>query len=277
MVLKRFIRIASLALSSLWLATPTHAETMVLVAGFQAQGMDWRFRHVSDALQSSGWVDGGNLSLTPRGIVNPIRLPYAPKRVFFTVDLPTSAPVPQQSSVLNEYMKAIYAYRKEPLTLVGHSAGGVVARHWLVVSSARNTPKVDTLVTIASPNIGTPVADLSGALVNTPLMDMAEQIGLGSLRDARGLYADLRQEKPGNFMYWLNHQPHPAIRYVSVVRTGNTPETADLVVPPDNQDMNHVFVLNGHAEVVPTPQTGHLLAASDGYVLASLFKQRTKR
>ena len=278
MVLKYFMRLASVLLVSIVFLKSVQAETLVLVAGFQAQGMDWRFRNVSDALVSSGWVDGGNLSLTPRGIVNPIRLPYSPKKVFFTVDLPSSAPVAQQAGVLHHYLKAIYHSRKEPLALAGHSAGGVVARYWLVTNAGNQTPKVDTLITIAAPNIGTPVADLSGALVGTPLMDMAEQMGLGSLRQARGLYADLRQEKPGNFMYWLNHQPHPAIRYVSIVRTGNTPETADLVVPPANQDMNHIFVLHGHAEVIPTPNIGHLLTAEDGYILANvLSKPATQR
>ncbi|TXH68938.1 MAG: hypothetical protein E6Q83_11515 [Thiothrix sp.] len=262
--MKLFKQLAILSFSLV--STLAQAETLVLIPGFQEQGMAWRFQHVTSALEASGWVDGGNLMLTPRGIVNSTVLAKRPKKVLYTLELPNQLSLTQQAVVLDQYLKALSAKRKEPLSLVGHSAGGLVGRYWLVTL---NTVPVHTLITIATPHTGTPWADLSEVAMNTPLADLAAGFGI-NLPRSRQLYTELREERPGNFLYWLNHQAHPAIRYVSIVRQSKRPESSDLVVPPHSQNMHNVFALNGQTETVFS-EGQHDLNANDGYRIAKIL------
>lgn len=262
--MKLFSGLAVLALSMMSLLA--QAETLVLIPGFQEQGMAWRFQHVTSALQSSGWVDGGNFVLTPRGMMNSTRLAKRPKKVLYTLELPNQISITQQAVVLDQYLQAISKQRKEPLSLVGHSAGGLVGRYWLVTL---NTVPVKTLITIATPHTGTPWADLSEVAINTPLAELAAGIGI-NLPRSKQLYSELREERPGNFLYWLNHQAHPAIRYVSIVRKSKHPESSDLVVPAHSQNMHNVFALNGHTEIMFS-EGQHFLNANDGYRIAKIL------
>ena len=247
------------------------AQTLVLIPGFQSQGMDWRTSQVAAALQERGWVDGGNFTLTRKGMVNPVKLKQRPDKVFYSVDLVTEDKIAEQASMLQAYLQAIYALRDEPLTLTGHSAGGVVARHWLVTA---HTVPVDALISIASPHLGTPLAGLSSVLAESPdIVNLAQAFGLGSLAEARGLYRDLREEQPGTYLFWLNRQAHPAIRYVSVVRSSERVDTSDIVVPVPSQDMNNVFTLRHKTERWDTEQA-HFLTADDGYLLDWVMSQR---
>ncbi len=244
------------------------AETIVMIPGFQSQGMDWRFNQVTPMLQADGWVDGGDYQMTTAGIVNSLQLRHRPADVMFTLNLPTMAGIATQAALLNEYLKVIYQRRKEPLTLVGHSAGGVVARHWLVASA--QVP-VKTLVTIASPHVGTPMAQITRLLLsNTDILNLVNRLGFGHLKDAKRLFVDLQEEKPGNYLHWLNHQPHPPIRYAAIVRSSNKPEMADFIVPEYSQDMNHIDALNGRAERWNS-EDAHFLSANDGYLLATIM------
>ncbi len=57
------------------------------------------------------------------------------------------------------------AHRGRPVTLVGHSLGGVVAR-WLIQEDERVAPSIDRLITLASPHEGTRAAPVAvGSLV----------------------------------------------------------------------------------------------------------------
>lgn len=266
--MKRLIFMRLLVVWLVCLPFSVWAETMVLVPGFQAQGMDWRFLKVTPALQANGWVDGGNFMMTRDGILNTVRLPKRPEHVFYTINLPTTANVGNQAGVLNQYLHAIYQHRQEPLTLVGHSAGGIVARHWLVTA---NSVPVKTLVTIASPHLGTPMAELSRLFSNMEIINLMETFGFGRIKDAKGLFSDLREEKPNTYLYWLNHQPHPAIRYVAIVRDSETPESVDLIVPKHSQDMNNIYVLHGRAERWNSDD-GHFLTARDGAMLVQIMR-----
>ncbi|HPE59033.1 MAG: alpha/beta hydrolase [Thiothrix sp.] len=257
----------------LLLGLPARAETMVMLPGFLSQGMDWRFNQVTSALQSLGWVDGGNFYFQAGNIRNAVQLPQRPGDVFYTVNLPTKTPIPYQAQILEQYLQTVYRLRQEPVILVGHSAGGVVARYWLVAS---NSLPVDTLITIAAPHLGTPMAELTGTLAETPLLSMMENIGITDFSNAQGLYANLREEKPGTFLYWLNHQPHPALRYVSVVRSSQNPGAFDFVVPEYSQDMNHVFSLNGRSERLNSGDS-HFLSMNDGYLIGHILATAPKK
>jgi triacylglycerol lipase len=90
------------------------------------------------------------------------------------------------------------------------------------------------------------------------------------------LYLELREERPGTFLYWLNHQPHPAIRYVSIVRKSKRPDSMDLVVPSHSQNMDRVFSLNGHTETVFS-EGRHFLNANDGYRIAKILDVQARK
>ena len=65
------IHILSLMISGLIWFLPAGwaaAQTIVMIPGFQGQGMDWRFNQVTPMLQANGWVDGGNYTLTTSGV-----------------------------------------------------------------------------------------------------------------------------------------------------------------------------------------------------------------
>lgn len=262
-----------LTAAMLLLPTTLWAQTVVLVHGFQANGMEWRMHGVTPVLQQYGWADGGHSNLTPQGIFNPVVFTGKPERVFYTVDLPPRAPILAQAEVLDAYLQNIYAQRQEPLTLVGHSAGGVVARSWLL--RPQHVP-AEALITIASPHIGTPLADWSKLANRSPIDDFIAEIGFSQWTDPKGLYQDLEPEKPGNFLYWLNHQVHPTLRYVSLVRKNDipSPDRFDYIVPPASQDMNHVFALFGQVDVIHT-QGSHFLGIPDGYTLATVLARLT--
>ena len=268
--MKSFSWLAVLALSLL--NTLAKAETLVLIPGFQEAGMAWRTHHVTSSLQSLGWVDGGHLAATSQGIANNIRLAQRPKKVLYTIELPNHLSITHQAVVLDQYLKAISQKRKEPLTLVGHSAGGLVGRYWLVTHPSI---PVNTLITIATPHTGTPWANLSESAMNTPLAEFAAGMGI-NLADSEQLYAELREERPGTFLYWLNHQAHPAIRYVAIVRKSKHPDSVDFVVPAHSQDMDRVFALNGKTEAVFS-EGGHFLNANDGYRIAKILAASPKR
>lgn len=266
MKIRHFIILAASILlfpASLW------AQTVVLVHGFQGNGMDWRKQGVTPVLQQYGWVDGGNVVMTPQGVYNLSNPAVKPERIFYTLELPPRAPIMLQTYWLNTYLQYIHAQRQEPLTLVGHSAGGLVSRAWLV--SANSVP-VDTLVTLATPHVGTLSADLASLATATPMGFFADMMGFGKWSDEPDdLYDDLRVEQPGRFLYWLNHQPHPPIRYVSVVRDNQMrPDRFDFVVPTYSQDMNNTFALRGKSEYWTVPRS-HFLSIRDGYVLARIL------
>lgn len=258
-----------LTLAALLLPITVWGKTVVLIHGFQSNGMEWRTSGVTPVLRQFGWTDGGHFLLTAQGPYNLLPLLYPAQQVFYTVDLPSRAPIALQASLLDSHLQTIYAQRQEPLTLVGHSAGGVVARQWLVRQP--NVP-VDTLITIASPHLGTPLANLAKLASNSPMGVMADPMGFGRwFEDAENVYRDLRREKPGKFLYWLNHQPHPVLRYVSIVRDNEPrPDRFDFAVPRYSQNMNNVFALYGRSEVIPV-QGDHFTSVKDGYVLGKLL------
>ncbi|HPY41687.1 MAG TPA: hypothetical protein PLM98_14280, partial [Thiolinea sp.] len=108
-----------------------------------------------------------------------------------------------------------------------------------------------------------------------PLADLAAGIGIG-IPSSKQLYLELREERPGTFLYWLNHQPHPAIRYVSIVRKSKRPDSMDLVVPSHSQNMDRVFSLNGHTETVFS-EGRHFVNANDGYRIAKILDAQARK
>ena len=132
---------------------------------------------------------------------------------------------------MGAYIEKILAlHPRGKLHLVGHSAGGVVARASMVKYPSLN---VATLLTIAAPNRGTDAAETGLQVGNSPLSWFTPMMGAGTINRSQGLYRELVRERPNNYLGWLNHQKHPKARYISVVRA-----SGDGWVPVWSQDLN---------------------------------------
>ena len=241
------------------------ADSLVLVQGYQGSAGSWRGTGITRVLQQHGWTDGGHLSARNGQIIRWAPGPTGKNR-FYTIDLPTEAPITLQTRILAGYLQQIKKlYKGEPLHLVGHSAGGVVARATMV---AFPDLKVSTLITIASPNRGTGAAETGLEVSNSPLGWFAPMVGAGTINRSRGLYAQLVRERPGTFLGWLNRQKHPEARYVSIVRVNQ-----DDLVPTWSQDLNGVAALAGKAETHPVSGP-HRLTIYDGLTILNILAKK---
>lgn len=247
------------------------AEVLVLLQGYLGEDDPWRRSGVAGALVEAGWRDGGHLHATPAGVRSSVP-PKRGGRHFYTVAIPTEAPLLVQLSHLEPLMDYVRRHHaRETLMLAGHSAGGVLGRLYMV---HHPDAAVAALITIATPHLGTDMAELAQILGQSPLGWLAPLVGAESINRSQGLYHDLMREQPGNLLFWLNRQPHPPARYISVVRREENgfPLMGDIAVPVWSQDMNHVPVLRGRSEVVFT--TGwHALNPGDGVVLVNLLER----
>jgi pimeloyl-ACP methyl ester carboxylesterase len=244
------------------------AEAMVLIQGYLGEDDPWRRSGVTSAIMQAGWQDGGHLLDGPDGV----RRNGPERRVarsFYTMALPTEAPLLAQARHLERYIAYLLArHEGESIYLVGHSAGGVLARLYMV---QHPTVRISALVTIAAPHMGTGAAEAGLMASQSPLGWVAPFMGAGSVNRSQGLYYDLSREQPGTLLFWLNRQPHPVSRYVAVIHTGGGfLGVGDLVVSEWSQDMNNVATLRGAVVSVSVPGE-HALNARDGVLLMDLL------
>jgi triacylglycerol lipase len=268
--------IALLMLATGLAAFPLRADVLVLVHGYLSGAQSWDTSGITTILQQNNWQRAGTYVAGPAGV----QLIPAPatqaERKFYAVDLPSEAPVLVQVQLLRTVLSAINTtHTGEPVTLVGHSAGGVVARTALVRGGAGN---IKTLITIASPHLGTSRAEQALDATDIPfpfsmLTDFFGGDGYDTLMRSRSLYVDLVRPRPGTLLYWLNGQVHPDVKYISIVH-GQTPAGwGDDVVPAYSQDMNNVPVLQGRSTRVAIP-AAHGLEPLDGSVIVNLLADK---
>jgi triacylglycerol lipase len=252
---------------------PVRADVLLLVHGYLAGAYSWDNSGITTLLQQRGWQRAGVYVADPAGVRLVPAAGMQAKRRFYTADLDSEAPMRIQVMQLQSILNAIErAYPDEPLIIVGHSAGGVAARAALVLGSGRN---VKSLITIASPHLGTVRAEqaLDATDIPFPFSIVADIFG-GEIyhiaKRSRSLYLDLMRPYPGTFLYWLNAQPHPDIKYISVVRASTGAGWGDYVVPAYSQDMNNVAALHGKSSLVTIP-VQHELAPADGKVILDML------
>ena len=246
------------------------AKTLVLVHGYMSDGMSWRHSGFTQPLKDAGWQDGGGYGYSSQSMFLPRGL-YLEGDVFFTVELPSQATIQTQESLLSRYLAHLYSQRREPITLVGHSAGGVVSRLYVLEPAGQ---PINGLITIASPHLGTPAANVAHLAGNSPLGMIASMVGGEELRNSRGLFSDLKEEKPYNFLFLMNRQPHPDIHYASIIRINKSlasPDNFDFVVPPSSQNMNNVWALRNRSGVAKTTDS-HSLSSKDGFLSVDILK-----
>jgi pimeloyl-ACP methyl ester carboxylesterase len=246
-------------------ALTARADVAVLIHGYLGSAASWERSGVTQMLHQAGWQPAG--VLTPRGV-----LPLAgvsAEQKFYTVELPSIEPVILQARILREMLNTIgQRHPQDPIILVGHSAGGVVARTTLVLGGI---PETKALITIASPHLGTlrAVEALDKTDDAFPF-SVVKSFFAGDLydvvRDSWGVLLDLTPERPGNLLFWLNRQPHPEISYLSIIRPGPV-GMGDELVPAFSQDMNRVPMINRKAKTLQTPLS-HFLHPMDGKLLA---------
>ncbi len=270
-------------LLSMFLAGAGNArgDLLVLVHGFSANADTWLRSGVMQVLAQSGWRDAGLLVTTPKGAagqIAPIRYERSTKTVF-RAQLPAGAPLQIQAAQLHAQLRLVRRMRPaEPLTLVGHSTGGLVAR----LSMQRgDSLDITRMVSIATPNLGTARATQALNATNDkpffcpgPGIDFLKSVFAGNeyhyLRASQGALVDLSPAAPGTLIHWLNRQPHPKASYHAVVRMGPH-GPGDKLVPGFSQDLNQVPALRGAATVHPV-WAGHALHPGDGHTIASILE-----
>jgi len=255
-----------LPISFLLITNSSFAEVLVLVHGFNSSGATWYKHGVVSTLQRSGWQNGGALVSHPvLGIYHRGPEKLLKHRVV-TVDLPSEAPLELQAHVLQLYIN--YMSEQEPeqnFSLIAHSAGGVVARLLLV---QQPNPKIHRLITIASPHLGSGMAEIGEIVAKSPMSIMGPIIGADDLDDAEILFNQLQREVPFTLLYWLNRQLHPDIEYISIVRNRGTFTNKDYFVRSYSQDMRNV---PGIKRAITLPSYGeHELQYRDGFLITQI-------
>ena len=254
-------------------ALSARADVLVLIHGYLGGAYSWEESGVIAVLQQHDWQRAGVYVAGPAGVQLIPAAGVQAKRKIYAVDLPSEAPVLVQVYQLHEILNAIgQTHADEPVILVGHSAGGVVARAALVRGHYDN---VKALITIASPHLGTVRAEqaLDATDIPFPISVMTDFFA-GETYDiamrSRSLYVDLVRPRPGTLLYWLNGQPHPDIEYFSIVRGVSELGGGDYIVPTYSQDMNNIPALHGRSSLVNIP-AHHGLEPVDGSVIVNLL------
>jgi pimeloyl-ACP methyl ester carboxylesterase len=253
-----------------------NAKQLVLIQGYLADSNSWREAGISAILSKHGWSYAGEYHYNSHGVrlFQPVRS-SPDKRVvtnsFYQVSLPTEASIQNQAYYLTSYLHKIRSqYPDQKIILLGHSAGGVVARYVMVRNPELN---ISQLITIASPHLGTDTAEFGKLMGESPLSMIAPMIGAGTLNRSQALYTDLLPELPYRFLYWLNRQPHPDAEYISIVRNQMSPSGGDLIVPQGSQYLEKVYDLKDRSRSYIV-QGSHALNSNDGWLILDLINER---
>ncbi|MEO5333574.1 MAG: hypothetical protein H7839_16300 [Magnetococcus sp. YQC-5] len=260
------------------MALTAQAEVLILAHGYLGSPASWENSGIISILAANGWERAGILQTGPNG-VNEIPGPGAnANKKIYLVELPSPAPLAIQADHLNPMLRLLsWRHPKERFILAGHSVGGLVLRLALVQG---HVPNPQALITIASPHLGTPRAEqaLNATQDWWPVEIIKDFFGGDSyqtLKFSRGLYIDIVRQYPGSLLFWLNGQPHPNIRYVSIVRGSPFVLWGDILVPGPSQDMNNIHALRGRSTLY-TMGTGHELNPYDGFTLTTILKELAK-
>ncbi len=264
-----------IAATTLFATTTLQADVLVLVHGYLANAETWERSGINTVLDENGWERGGLFTRSPSGIKLLETKNKNAKNTVYVVDLPADAPVIVQSDLLSNMLDSVRQRQPgEPVIIVGHSAGGVVARMSLVRAGANN---ITALITIASPHSGTTRAEeaINATNESGPFGMVKSMFGgrdYDTVKRSRGLLFDLTRPRPGNMLYWLNSQKHPDIQYYSVVRLNPVGFAGDDLVPGYSQDMNNIPALQGSCSAITTP-AGHSLIKQDATTLLNILQQ----
>ncbi|MCK5666031.1 MAG: hypothetical protein KAI17_21225 [Thiotrichaceae bacterium] len=244
------------------------ADIVVLVHGYHTSSKTWRSSGIMQLFAINGWKD---ISDSGQTSVN-----Y--NKFIIAVELPSKSPIEVQADYLSFYLATIAKQNPgHKIHLVAHSAGGLVARLSLVNkyrdffnNEQTEFFPIEQLITIATPHLGSPIAEMLHSASDTPIGFFAPFVGMDEINDSEILYKQLSREHKNGFLYWLNRQPHPPIRYTSIVRADGSLISGDIYVPPHSQNMAFVPVINQHSHLILTPGD-HALKYNDGIIISHLL------
>lgn len=255
-----------------WQSAFARADTVIFVHGFL--GNVWSFAPVSQALQRNGWQRGGVIMAKSKRNMALMLSNVESKHRFIAVGLPSYAPIKEQAQLLEMALKQVVRlFPTQNIHLVAHSAGGVVARLLLVKAYV---PQIKSLITITTPHLGTRRAEFASDMTDLPfpMRMMAETMGgrmYDEFQEANVFFNNLSRPRPGNFLYWLNIQPHPPIQYVAIVHRKTSFFDKDFMVPAYSQSMEGVPALKGQTKTIEI-KGKHSLNQKDGAVVAQILR-----
>jgi triacylglycerol lipase len=267
-------------LGALLASSPAYSDVVLLIHGYLSNSSVWMQSGVVQTLESDGWKLAGMYSAYPNGQVylHSNNLTVDENRRIMIVDLPSEAPLLLQSDLIANVVNTITVqYPDQSIILVGHSAGGLAARAALVRHDLKN---VDRLVSIASPHMGTDMAEkaLDISRFTGPATMLPGMFGGDIARTtqrSQQLYSDLARPRPGNLLDWLNAQTHPDINWDSIIHTGVNSNGHDSVVAAYSQDMNYVYSLQGRSTVRPI-RAEHGLNPTDAIILKEILGETNR-
>ena len=254
--------------------TPAHADIMLLVHGYLGGANSWEKSGINDELAKHHWARAGMFRGSAQGPVLYVTDHDDAENLVYVASLPSQRPVSHQADVLKNIIDIIeQKHTGNKIILVGHSAGGVVARMALIRHQLKN---ITALITIATPHTGTRRADQAlDITANHGPFNLVKNViggrGYNALKHSRGLMIDLRPPQPGNLLYWLNSQPHPDIHYASIIRLQNNGMSGDDYVPGFSQNMNNVPALQGRSSTFTAP-TSHFLVRQYANTILSIIE-----
>jgi pimeloyl-ACP methyl ester carboxylesterase len=251
------------------------AEVMLLIHGYLGDANSWEKSGINNALDQSGWKRAGMFRGSPQGPKLYLTKNNKTNKQVYVATLPSNAPVMFQADTLKAIIDQIsQRHKKQKIILVGHSAGGVVARMALIRHKLQN---ISALITIASPHLGTARANqaLNITANHGPFNIVKNVVGgddYNALKHSRALMIDLLPPRPGNMLDWLNNQTHPKINYSSIIRSDNNGKQGDFYVPGFSQNMNNVNALQNRSSTYVT-STSHFLTQQDAHTIISIIEQ----
>ena len=256
-----------LFLVSLIVPNSVYADTVLLLHGYLGSSVEWQRANITQKLDSAGWHDAGVLSIQDDRVVANKEKTNSTRRTF-SVQLVSEKSIDVQTEQLHRYIDFVrHHYPEQQIILVGHSAGGVVARLYMVKNPSDDLP---ALITIASPHLGTQNAKYAQKISENILTWVETIPGAETLYRSQGLFFDLMPNRKDNLIAWLNVQEHPSARYYSIVRQETDDAIQDFVVPSRSQDMNEVFALRGRSETYKI-KSMHGLTYKDGEIIKTIL------
>lgn len=258
---------------SIFLLLPSlaSADIAVFVHGYHSTGHTWRYNGITTILAANDWNDAGSYTLKGNLVYYGHPLSNTGKHLI-TAELPSEAPIDVQAALLNQYLDDITKhFPEQKIHLIGHSAGGLVTRLALVNNhSQAKKDNVIQLITIATPHLGSPIANMAEKASDTPIGFFAPFIGANEINRAEELYKQLGNEDKNHFLFRLNRQAHPPMRYTSIIRADGSILNGDWLVPSRSQNMAFVPAIGRNAQIFLTPGEHHLKYA-DGFILVRLL------
>ena len=260
----------------LWLcvvSVSAHADTLLLAHGYLGSAQQWNHAGIVMQLDNLGWHNAGQLRVNNDKVRSNKITPTTMRRMY-TLSLSSEKSIQDQSDQLHHYVEYVREqHHGEQIILVGHSAGGVVARLYMVEQA---NDDLIALITIASPHLGTDRASFIGYFPQELLAWLEPIPGLNMLYRSQGLFYDLMPNRSDNLIGWLNYQEHPPAQYHSIIREPSEKISEldlsfqDLIVPSWSQDMNEVYALRGRCKTYVVKGL-HGLSKQDGKILQQIL------